>query len=122
VEEDFLRQMDSALSGWSDPAGRLRDALERNDTSGITLAGGKLEEFVSRVAETRALVGGYARRVDDAQSREQDQNVLDETIRSNVRDLDYAEAAVRLSLLQTQYQAGLQTTALLQGQSLLNFL
>ncbi|MCC6660356.1 MAG: hypothetical protein IT437_05670 [Phycisphaerales bacterium] len=100
----------------------LRDALENNDTAGITLAGGKLEEFVSRVAETRALVGGYARRVDDAAGRQQDQDVLDEKIRSNVRDLDYAEAAVRLSLLQTQYQAGLQTTAMLQGQSLLNYL
>jgi Amt family ammonium transporter len=31
VEEDFLQQMDSALSGWSDPAGRLRDALQRNE-------------------------------------------------------------------------------------------
>ena len=31
VEEDFLRQMDAALSGWNDPAGRLRDALERNE-------------------------------------------------------------------------------------------
>ncbi|MGE5639750.1 MAG: EAL domain-containing protein [Clostridia bacterium] len=31
MEEDFLREMDSALSGWSDPAGRLRDALERNE-------------------------------------------------------------------------------------------
>ena len=100
----------------------LRDALEKNDTAGITLAGGKLEDFVSRVAETRALVGGYARRVDDAAARQEDQDVLDQTIRSNVRDLDYAEAAVRLSMLQTQYQAGLQTTALLQGQSLLNYL
>ncbi len=31
MEDDFLRQMDSALSGWTDPAGRLRDALERDE-------------------------------------------------------------------------------------------
>lgn len=31
MDEAFLRQMDAALSGWSDPAGRLRDALERNE-------------------------------------------------------------------------------------------
>ncbi len=31
VDEQFLREMDSALSGWTDPAGRLRDALERNE-------------------------------------------------------------------------------------------
>jgi flagellin-like hook-associated protein FlgL len=36
--------------------------------------------------------------------------------------LDLAEAATRYSLLQTQYQAGLQTTAAAQRLSLLDFL
>jgi EAL domain-containing protein (putative c-di-GMP-specific phosphodiesterase class I) len=31
AHDDFLREMDSALSGWADPAGRLRDALDRNE-------------------------------------------------------------------------------------------
>lgn len=100
----------------------LRNALLDDDTSGITLAGGMLETFVDRLAQARALVGGYAARVDSATRRQEDQNVLDERMRSELRDLDYSEAAVRLSLLQTQFQAGLQTTALLQSRSLLDFL
>src|SRR5207244_3996419 len=43
----------------------LRDALLNNDTSGITLAGESLESSVDRLAQTRALVGGYAQRVSD---------------------------------------------------------
>ncbi len=31
VDEQVLREMDGALAGWSDPASRLRDALERNE-------------------------------------------------------------------------------------------
>jgi flagellar hook-associated protein 3 FlgL len=100
----------------------LRDALTGNDTDGITLAGEKLEEFVDRVSQTRALVGGYAGRVQQATTRQEDQDVLDERVRSELRDVDYSGAAVRLSLLQTQLQAGLQTTALLQSRTLLDYL
>jgi len=100
----------------------LRDALQNNDTIGITLAGEKLESSVSRLAETRALVGGYAKRVSDGQRQQEDQVLLDEKTRSDLRDLDYTEAAVRLNLLQTQFQAGLQVTALSQQRTLLDFL
>ena len=31
MDEKFLKEMDGALSGWADPATRLRDALERNE-------------------------------------------------------------------------------------------
>ncbi|MFN0133054.1 MAG: flagellin [Phycisphaerales bacterium] len=100
----------------------LRDSLLENNTVGITLAGEKLEESVDGLAQSRALVGGYAKRVEDGQRRQEDLDVLDETTRSGLRDVDYAEAAVRLSLLQTQLQAGLATTAQSLSRSLLDFL
>jgi flagellin-like hook-associated protein FlgL len=100
----------------------LRDALLANDTSGITLAGERLEGSVDRLAQTRALVGGYAKRVEDGTKHLEDQTLLDESTRSNLRDLDFTEAAVRLNLLQTQFQAGLQTTAASFSRSLLDFL
>lgn len=100
----------------------LRDALLGNDTVGITVAGERLEESVDGLAQTRALVGGYGKRVEDAQRRQEDLDVLDETTRSQLRDVDYTEAAVRLSLLQTQLQAGLATTAQSLSRSLLDFL
>ncbi len=100
----------------------LRDALLANDTTGITLAGERLEQAVDRVAQARGLVGSYAARVDAAELRLEDQTVLDETTRSQLRDLDFTEAAVRLSLLQAQLQAGLASTAVASSMTLLDFL
>ncbi|GAB4383770.1 MAG: hypothetical protein Kow0022_04460 [Phycisphaerales bacterium] len=100
----------------------LRDALERNDVAGISVATSKLDEDLARIVETRALVAGYARRVADESAREEDRQVLDVQMRSELQDLDYAEGATRFSQLQTQLQAGLQTAAQLSRLSLLDFL
>lgn len=100
----------------------LRDALQSNDTVGISLATDKLDDALARIVESRALVAGYARRVSDESLREEDRQVLDEQMRSDLRDLDYAAAATRFSQLQVQLQAGLQTAAQLSSLSLLDFL
>ncbi|MCG3122966.1 MAG: hypothetical protein GIKADHBN_01372 [Phycisphaerales bacterium] len=100
----------------------LRDALNSNDTNGIALAGEKLEATLTRLAEKRGAVGGLARRVDGALQEEEDRTALDEQIRSQLRDVDFAEAASQFTLLQTQLQAGLQATAAATSRSLLDFL
>jgi flagellin-like hook-associated protein FlgL len=100
----------------------LRDSLLEDDTAGITLAGERLESSVDLVAQGRALVGSYASRVDAAEHRLEDQTLLDERTRSELRDLDFTEAAVRLSLLQAQMEAGLRSMAAAASMSLLDFL
>lgn len=100
----------------------LRDALRNNDTVGISLAGEELESHVDRLATTRALVGGYAKRIEDGQKRLDDQELLDVTTRSQLQDTDFTEAAVRLNLLQTQLQAGLTVAAQSLQRSLLDFI
>lgn len=100
----------------------LRDALQNDDTDGIALAGQHLGDAVDALAETRALVGGYANRVEHETNALEDRNLLDQTLLSNLQDADFAQAASRLALLQTQLQAGMQTTAIISNLSLLNFL
>jgi flagellin-like hook-associated protein FlgL len=100
----------------------LRDALLSNDTRGIGIAGENIERVVGSVAEVRGLIGGYAQRLESASTREESRATLDDSIRSQLRDSDFAEAATRLSLLQTQLQAGLQVTSISQQQTLLDFL
>lgn len=100
----------------------LRDALLRNDTAGITLAGERLEQTSERVVQARAVVGAHASRVQAAALRQENLVVLDEKTRSGLRDLDYAEASVRFSQLQLQLQAGLQVTAMASSRTLLDFL
>jgi flagellin-like hook-associated protein FlgL len=117
--EDRARvRVDSVFSDLID----LRDSLRADDAFGITFAGEDLETSVSTVAQTRGIVGGYQRRVERAIIAQEDKMLIDEQIRSELRDLDFSSAAVRLNLLQTQLSAGLQTTALLQSRSLLDFL
>ena len=48
--------------------------------------------------------------------------MLDTQTKSSLEDLDFSEAAVRLSLLQTQLQASLQTAGRLSSLSLFDFL
>lgn len=100
----------------------LRDALRNNDTAGITLAGQELEGHTDRLATTRALVGGYAKRVEDGTRQREDQDLLDTKTKSQLQDTDFTEAAVRLNLLGTQLQAGLTVTAQSLQRSLLDYL
>ncbi len=100
----------------------LREALLSNDEFGIRLASEKLDESLERIVESRALVAGYARRVEDESLREVDRQVLDIQMRSELQDLDYAKAASEFAQLQTQLQAGLATTAQLSQLSLMDFL
>lgn len=100
----------------------LRTALENDDDFGMQLAVESLEEALDEVTKTRALVGGYARRIDDQITRQEDREVLDEQVRTTLRDVDFAQAASEYSLLQVQLQAGLQTAAISGQLTLLNYL
>ncbi len=100
----------------------LREALRGDSSSGITLAGEYLEAAVNRIGETRALVGVHASRVARAITRLEDSQLRDETVRSQLQDIDYAEAATRYSLLQTQLQAALTAGSQINSLSLLDFI
>jgi len=100
----------------------LRDALRADDSVGISLAVDMLNADVERIASTRALVGVHAQRVQRVAEHQEDRTVLDERIKSELQDLDFTAAAIRLSLLQTQLQAGLSVAARSQSMSLLDFL
>jgi flagellar hook-associated protein 3 FlgL len=100
----------------------LRNALEADDERGITLASGRFDDDVSRLAEARAHVGVRSRRVADGLLREEDLRVQDMALRSQIQDLDYTEASLRFSTLQQQLQAGLLTARQVTSMTLLDFL
>ncbi|MCA9282101.1 MAG: hypothetical protein H6812_07445 [Phycisphaeraceae bacterium] len=100
----------------------LRESLTTNDSRGITFAGERLQTDLDRLSSSRALVGSRTRQVEREQVRLEDTTLLDTSLKSQLQDLDFVEGATRLSLLQTQLQAGLTVTAQNSGLSLLNFL
>jgi flagellin-like hook-associated protein FlgL len=100
----------------------LREGLTTNDTNGIALASKGLETSVGAIADTRGVVGGHGQRIDAATQRETQRSQLETTIKSQLQDVDFTQAASKFSLLQTQLEAGLRTTALVSQRSLLDFL
>lgn len=100
----------------------LRQALLNDDETGIGFAGEGVEARLSEIAQVRAIVGGDARRVQEAHELREDIVLLDQATRSELQDTDFAQAAVELSQLQIQLQAALQVTATSRQQSLLDFL
>lgn len=117
-EDRATVRVDGLLSALID----LRDALRNDDSTGITLAGEGIEEGIERLAQSRAVVGGRAQRVEGAKTKEEDSALLDQIVKSRIEDIDFIEASSRFSLLQLSLQAGLTTTAQAQSLSLLNFL
>lgn len=100
----------------------LRRALDDNDERGITFASAQLETDLDRVTRARSLVGSRAARVDDQEVRLGEIRLADQSVRSELRDLDFTEAATRLNLLTTQLEAGYRVSSLTQNLSLINFL
>ncbi|MEM8782173.1 MAG: flagellin [Planctomycetota bacterium] len=100
----------------------LRDALTSDDTTGITIAGSSLEQDIEAAVAARGRVGAQAKRVEDGQTRLEDQRLTEQGMLSELQDADLTEVITRYQQLQLQLQASLQTTAQIQQLSLLDFL
>ncbi|MEX0876300.1 MAG: flagellin, partial [Phycisphaerales bacterium] len=100
----------------------LAQALRNNDTIGIEVASGHMKESLDQLIQSQALVGGYARRVESEVLRQEDKSILDSSMRSQLRDLDYAQASSRFAQLQLQMQATMSVIAQTQTRTLLDYL
>ena len=100
----------------------LAEALRNDDTLGIQVASENMKGSLDDLIQSQALVGGYARRIDSEVLRQEDKELFDQGMRSQLRDLDYAEASSRFSQLQLQMQATLAVIGQSQSQTLLDFI
>jgi len=100
----------------------LRDALNANDQTGISLATSKLDADIDRLTLVRGEVGARSQRIVKTMHREEDRQLQDTSFKSEMQDLDFTEAALRFSMLQTQLQAGFQTASIMNSFTLLDFL
>ncbi|HCT43971.1 MAG: hypothetical protein CMJ35_05920 [Phycisphaerae bacterium] len=100
----------------------LSKALKEDDTLGIQIASGQMKESLEELIQSQAVVGGYARRVDEEVLRQENKSVIDQAMRSQLRDLDYAQASTRFAQLSLQMQATMSVIAQSQSVTLLDFL
>ena len=100
----------------------LRDALLRDDTSGISVAGERLTGTGQRINATAGTVASYGQRVQEASDLLDEKKLQDTAFKSALRDTDFTEAASRFSLLQTTLEASMRVTSQTNSKSLFDFL
>ncbi len=100
----------------------LRDALQNDDTLGITLAGEGIEQSIELIARVRADVGVKAQRLERQTERSSEMSITEEALLENLQGADLTEVITRFSQLQLQLQASLQVGASAFQMSLLEFL
>lgn len=125
VDEDVLVGADvntQASEGIIGALLDLEDALRRNDTPAIALAGNRLDVLRDEMTRMHGIIGARAQAF--ASQRVQTEQAAESTeiFLSEVRDLDYAQAITQLQAATTQMQAGLQTSAVISQLSLMDYL
>lgn len=118
--QDLFKSVQNLIDAASAPnATPAQKAAQRN---GFTAALEDLDQAETHVLDVRAGVGARLATLDTTAGERDAQNVTLKTTLSGLRDLDYTEAASRLSLQETALQAAQQTFQKVQGSSLFDFL
>lgn len=100
----------------------LRDALLRNDDAAITAATEALSIDEETIQTVQGQVGAQARGLEDRRTQMEDNILSMETLRSDLRDIDFTEAITRYQNLYAALQGNLITGQQLTNVSLLDFL
>jgi flagellar hook-associated protein 3 FlgL len=100
----------------------LQSALQNNDTDGIDRAGLLHDEVYQTFLQTRGSVGGRIARLEATQGHLERQKVEFQKLLSETEDVDFAEVATRLGLLQMTLEASLRSTAQIMRLTLASFL
>jgi flagellar hook-associated protein 3 FlgL len=100
----------------------LREALERNDTSGISASFENLNEALDTVLQARSEYGALVRTMDTLEIGHDANEVSETSQLSAVEDSDFVKDASDVAALQLALEATLNTTARVLQPSLLDFL
>ena len=101
----------------------LRDNLLRNDAKAISEESLKMiDEDLNRILKLHAEVGSKSNRVTATKEKQENISLNLKKMLSSVEDIDMAEAIVRMTELETAYQAALQTGARVMQTTLMEFL
>jgi flagellar hook-associated protein 3 FlgL len=100
----------------------LREALERNDTNGISASFANLNESLDTVLQARAEYGALVRTMDTLEVGHSANEVSETAQLSAVEDSDFVKDASDVAALQLALEATLNTSARVLQPSLLDFL
>jgi len=121
-DEVFMR-IDDGAGGVSSMFETLYDFmvdLEANNPSATTLT--RLDLAIDSVSNTRATIGARMNTIESQRNANDSFSLILQANRSNLEDLDYAEAISRFEQQLLALQASQQTFAKIKGLSLFNYL
>jgi flagellar hook-associated protein 3 FlgL len=101
---------------------QLRDALNSGSSAAVEAALPALDQAINAAVDNRVVVGARLNRLEAAASRLQDLKLSVTGLKSNVEDVDFAEATTQLAVGETAYRAALMGAARVIQPSLLDFL
>ena len=101
---------------------QLADMVEAGDVDQIRAGVEALDTAMVRMQSETGRIGGLAARLDEIDSRNLDNQITTQTQISDVRDVDMAEAILRLKAAETSYEATLSAAGRSLSRSLLDFL
>jgi len=100
----------------------LRDSLRNDNTAGITTTMDTLSQGIDQVNTASGVVGVAVQRLDAIRTRNQEDLIRVEALRSKVQDADISEVYVELQKLQNAFDASLAAGAKAMKASLVDYL
>ena len=100
----------------------LADAVEAGDAARVRTGIEAVDGAVARLQAETGRIGGLSARLDEIDARNQASQISTSAQISEVRDVDMAEAILRLKSAETSYEASLAAASRSLSRSLLDFL
>ena len=102
--------------------GALADAIEAGDNTQIRAGIEAVDTAMARVGTVQGRVGAAAQQLDAAETRQGAEKLNTEEHISKIRDVDIADAVIRLRSAEVSYEATMSATSRALSRSLLDFI
>lgn len=83
---------------------------------------GQVDSIIQNLLEKRSEVGAMTNRMEDAQSKNEDENLDMKDILSKTEDIDFTETMMNYSIMQTVYMASLQVSGKILPTTLMDYI
>lgn len=100
----------------------LADAVEAGDNAAVRTGIEAVDTATARVGTAQGRVGALSQQIDAATTRHSSERVATDAHISQLRDVDIADAVIRLRSAEASYEATLSATSRALSRSLLDFL
>ncbi|MDD3323901.1 MAG: flagellin [Sulfurospirillaceae bacterium] len=119
---DFFKDLDDMIEAVRNGNYRMDGDFDDPRNKGMQNALSRIDQLMSHVVKEHTKIGAYSNSLLAANDRATLLSVNVQTVRSEIADVDVAEAYMKFTQLSNNYQAMLSTIAKINSMSLLNYM